>query len=29
VRQVPITGYAGPIPDGVPTRAVQTQRNER
>lgn len=29
VRQVPITGYAGPIPDGVPTRAVQPQRSER
>jgi len=29
VRQVPITGYAGPIPDGVPTRAVQTLPSNR
>lgn len=29
VRQVPITGYAGPIPDGVPTRAVPAQGSAR
>ncbi|MFK3846630.1 hypothetical protein [Stenotrophomonas sp. NPDC078853] len=28
-RQIPITGYAGPLPDGVPTRAVTTERSAR
>lgn len=28
-RQIPITGYAGPIPDGVPTRAATTESSRR
>lgn len=29
MRQIPITGYAGPIPDGVPTRAAPTESSRR
>ncbi|WP_182655569.1 hypothetical protein [Stenotrophomonas lacuserhaii] len=29
VRQVPITGYAGPIPDGVPELAAPTKSSRR
>lgn len=28
-RQIPITGYAGPIPDGVPTRAATADSSRR
>lgn len=29
IRQIPITGYAGPIPDGVPTRAEPPASSRR
>ena len=28
-RQIPITGYAGPLPDGVPTRAEPPASSRR
>lgn len=28
-RQIPITGYAGPIPDGLPPLAVLTKSSRR